>query len=105
MSDSGSVVSRIAAVLFFIAAASGVYGLMTHNRLAAAEKHVVSLQQERDAAKQDLAASEKVANDSTATIQALQTEVQSYKTRAETAEAALESATSKTKAKPARSRS
>jgi hypothetical protein len=33
---------------------------------------------------------------------ALQTEVQSYKTRAETA---LESAASKTKAKPARSRS
>ena len=101
MSDSVSVVSRIAAVFFFIAAAAGVYGVMTHNRLAATEKHVVALQQERDAVKQDLIVTEKNVKDGAATIQVLQTEVQGYKARAETAEASLESA--KPKAKTPRS--
>lgn len=79
MSDSVSVVSRVAVVMFFIAAAAGVYGFITHSRLAAAERQVVTLQQERDVVKSSLITTEKAVTQSSAAAQTCKAEAEGLK--------------------------
>ena len=85
MSDSTSVISRFVAVLFLLAAGAGVYGVMTHNRLQAAEQHLSALEQERNTLKDQLMTSEKTAAASTTAAKVCAIEVESFKSRAQSA--------------------
>src|SRR3954466_10916092 len=91
MSDSTRVISRFVAVLFFLAAAAGVYGVMTHSKLAAAEQRLSAIEQERDTLKDKLTTSEKAVTENTSAAKSCMAEVETFKSRAATAESALES--------------
>lgn len=100
MSDSTRVISRFVVVLFFIAAGVGIYGVMTHNRLQAAQQHLSALSQERDTLRDRLMSSEKTATESAAVAKICAVEVETYKSRVQSAEAALESAKGKKTPRP-----
>lgn len=85
MSDSLSVVSRVAAVLFLIAAGAGGLAIVTHHNLRAAELRIDAVENERAALKRELIMTEKqlLANSSAAKTCAA--EVAAYKTRLQSA--------------------
>lgn len=89
MSDSTIVISRVAALMFFIAAGAGVYAFTTHSDLKAMEHRLAAVEQERTTLKTELVATEQtVLNNSTA-VQTCTKEMESYKSRLQSAEAAL----------------
>lgn len=59
MSDSTSLIERIAALLFFLAVGAGVYAFMTHGDLKAMEQRLAAVEQERSTLKTELLATEK----------------------------------------------
>jgi hypothetical protein len=95
MSDSVKVVSRFMVILFFIAAGLGVFGFMTHNHLKTAEARLTTIEQERNTLKDKLVSSERSAVQNASATKSCMAEVDTYKSRAQTAEAALESMKSK----------
>ena len=101
MSVSTSVMSRFVAVFFFIAAAAGVFGVMTHSKLQAAEQRLSVLEYERTTLKDKLIASEKNAVEGTTAAKTCAIQMESFKSRAQSAEAALDGAKGK-KSTPAR---
>lgn len=90
MSDSVNVVSRLAALFFFIAVGAGGYAMMTHNNLKAAEARISAVENERSQLKNELVATEKNVLTSSSAAKTCAAEVQTFKSRAQSAEAALD---------------
>jgi uncharacterized protein HemX len=103
MSESQSMMSRVVAIAFFVAIAAGAYGFISHNNLKAAETKVVALEQDRDALKEKVITAEKHAAASATDARTCNMQAAELKTRAETAETALEDMQSKKPAKGPRS--
>jgi septal ring factor EnvC (AmiA/AmiB activator) len=101
MSDSTNVVTRFVAVLFFLFAGAGVYGVMTHSKLEAAEQRLSKVEQERTTLQDKLASTEKTATTNATEAKTCAMQMEEFKTRAQSAESALEGAKSKkTPARP-----
>ncbi len=94
MSDSTNVLSRFVAVMFFIAAGAGVFGVMTHSKLKAAEDRLATVEHDRAMLKDQLATSEKSVVEKAAAAQTCTAELEGFKSRA-AAEPAPEPAKSK----------
>ena len=103
MSDSSSVITRVAAVLFLLAAGAGVYGFITHDNLQAAEQRLATVEQERATLKTELATTEKNVLANSNAVKTCTAEVETFKSRAQTAEAALEDMRAPKKSKSPRS--
>ena len=103
MSDATSVVTRVAAVLFIHAAGAGVYGFVAHGNLKAAESQLAAVEQERTTLKTELAATEKTVLANSSAVKTCTAEVETYKSRAQTAEAAPEDLKAPKKSKSPRS--
>jgi hypothetical protein len=100
MSDSTNVVTRFVAVLFFLFAGAGVYGVMTHSKLEAAEQRVSKLEQERVTLQDRLVSTEKTATTNATEAKTCAAQMEEFKTRAQSPEPALDGA--KSKKSPAR---
>ncbi len=100
MSDSTNVVTRFVAVLFFLIAGAGVYGVMTHSKLEAAEQRLSKLEQERTTLQDRLVSTEKTATANATEAKTCAAQVEEFKTRAQSPEPAPEGA--KAKKSPAR---
>ena len=103
MSNVVSVISRVAAVLFFIAIGAGAYGYVAHNNLKAVERRLVDTQQEQATLKNELIQTEKTMLANSSVVRTCAVERETYKTRAQSAEAALSELKSPKTAKPSRS--
>lgn len=101
MSDSTNVVTRFVAVLFFLFAGAGVYGVMTHSKLEAAEQRLSKLEHERTTLQDRLASTEKTATTNATEAKTCAAQMEEFKTRAQSPEPATEGA--KGKKSPARS--
>ncbi len=101
MSDSTNVLSRFVAVMFFVAAGTGVYAVMTHSKLKAAEQTLATVEHQRETLQEKLSTTEKTVTEKTTAAQTCTAELDGFKSRAEAAESALENA--KGKKSPARS--
>jgi predicted nucleic acid-binding Zn-ribbon protein len=100
MSDSQNVMTRFVAVLFFLFAGAAIFGFMTHSKLEAAEKRVTTLEQNRSTLEDKLNNAVRIANTNQAEAKTCSAQIEEFKTRAQTAESALEGA--KGKKTPAR---
>jgi len=90
MSDSTNIISKVAALMFFVAAGFGVYAFTTHGDLKAMEHRLASVEQERAALKTELVATEQTVLNNSSAVQTCTREMQTYKSRAQSAEAALQ---------------
>ncbi len=95
MSDSTNVVTRFVAVLFFLFAGAGVYGVMTHSKLEAAEQRLSKMEQERTVLSDRLASTEKTATTSAAEAKTCAAQIEEFKTRAQSPEPAHDAAKDK----------
>jgi hypothetical protein len=95
MSDSTNVVTRFVAVLFFLLVGAGVFGVMTHSKLEAAEQRLAKLEQERTTLQDKLVTTEKTATTSATEAKTCAAQMEEFKTRAQTPEAAPDSAKGK----------
>jgi len=90
MSDSTNVISKVAALLFFVAAGAGVFAFMTRSDLKAMEHRLAVVEQERSTLKNELVATEKTVLANSTAVQTCTKEMETYKSRAQSAEAALQ---------------
>jgi uncharacterized protein HemX len=90
MSDSNSLMTRVAALLVFIALGAGVFAFMKHNDLKAMEQQLATVQQEHATLRTELVNTEKTVLANSTAVQTCTKEMETYKTRAQTAETALE---------------
>ena len=90
MSNSTNLISRGAALLFFVAAAAGIFAFMTRSDLKAMEHRPAVVEEERSTLKTELMATEKTVLSNSTAVQSCTKEMETYNCRAQSAEAALE---------------
>ena len=90
MSDSSTLIARVAALLFFVAIGAVVYAFMTHSDLKAMEHQFAAVQQEHAVLKTELVNTEKTVLANSSAVQTCTKEMETYKSRAQNAEAALQ---------------
>ena len=87
MSDSTSVIGRIAALLFFLAVGAGVYAFMMRGDVKAMEQRLAAVEQERTSLKNDLLATEKTVLANSTQIKTCTAELETFKKSAAASEA------------------
>ncbi len=102
MSDSVNIVSRLAALLFFIAVGASAFAFVTHNNLEATQARLNVAENERASLKNELVATEKNVLTSSSAAKTCASQVETYKSRAQSAEAALDDLKNKKPAMSAR---
>ena len=90
MSDSVKLISRVAALLFFIAVGASAYAFMTHNTLADTQARLAVAENVQASLKNELVATEKNVLTSSSAAKSCAKEVETYKSRAQSAENALD---------------
>ena len=90
MSDSVNIVARLAALLFFLTVGASAYALVTHSNLEATKARLTAVENERASLKNELIATEKNVLTSSSAAKTCAAQVETYKSRAQSAEAALD---------------
>ena len=97
MSNSTNLISRVAALLFFVAAAAGIFVFMTRSDLKAMEHRPAVVEEERSTLKTELMATEKTVLSNSSAVKTCTAELATFKKSAAVEDTDKDSKGAKTK--------
>ncbi len=97
MSDSNSLIGRVAALVFFLAVGAGVYGFMAHGDVKVMEQRLAAVEQERNTLKSELMATEKTVLSNSSAVKTCTAELATFKKSAAVEDTDKDSKGAKTK--------